>query len=218
MSRKFAILGLGYFGITVAQELHRCHNEVLGVDIDEARVNAFSDQLSHAVIADITDENALSDLALEEYDAVVIDTDDRLEASLVCTLLAREQGAREIWVKAHSDMHFRLLEHLGADRIIYPEHDSGIRVAESLHYHTAVDFIDLGDRQFVVDLMASDRLCTECKTVEDLDLERLELSLAALKRGETLWRLPGSDLKLETGDHMVLIGGFDALRTLGKKL
>lgn len=218
MSQKFAILGLGYFGITVAEELHRRKNEVLGVDIDESRVNAFADVLSHGVIADITDANSLAELSLEDYDAVIIDADENLEASMVCTLLAREQGAANIWVKAYSDMHHRLLDHLGADHIVYPEHDSGMRVAESLHYHALVDFINLGDRKFVVALQATEKLCEECETVGSLKLDRLDLSLVALKRGSELMERPDETTALRVDDHMVLLGELDDLRDLGKKL
>lgn len=218
MSRQFAILGLGYFGVTVAQELRRRHNEVLGVDHDEERVNALADQFSQVLVADITDEKALSELSLEEYDAVIIDVDDNIEASMICTLLAREQGARETWVKAHSDTHYRLLERLGADHIVYPEHDTGMRVAESLHYHALVDFIDLGDRLFVVDLQVTERMCRECATVGDLDLEKSDLMLIAIKREHEIFKAPGDDTALEEKDDLVLMGDLDNLRTLGKKL
>lgn len=218
MSRQFAILGLGYFGVTVAQELRRQHNEVLGVDRDESRVNALSDLLSHAVVADITDEHSLAELALDEYDAVVIDVDDNIEASMTCTLLAREQGAREIWVKAHSDTHYRLLEHLGADHVVYPERDTGTRVAESLHYHALVDFIDLGDHQFVVELQATERLCEGNSSVADLALDESDLALIAIKRGRELLRAPNGDTVLQEKDNLVLLGDLDDLRSLGKKL
>lgn len=218
MPRQFAILGLGYFGVTVAEELRRQHNEVLGVDRDEARVNAMADILSHAVVADVTDETALSELSLGEYDAVVIDVDDNLEASMTCTLLVREQGVRELWVKAHSDTHYRLLKRLGADHVVYPEHDTGIRVAESLHYHAMVDFIDLGDRQFIVELQATEQLREKCTTVADLDLDATNLTLVAIKRDHEMLKAPSSDTPLKEDDNLVLMGDLDDLRTLGNKL
>lgn len=218
MARQFAILGLGYFGVTVAQELRRRHNEVLGVDHDEQRVNALADQFSQVLVADITDEKALSELSLEEYDAVVIDVDDNIEASMICALLAREQGARETWVKAHSDTHRRLLQRLGTEHIIYPEHDIGIRVAENLHYHALMDFIDLGDRLFIVDLQVTERLCRECATVADLELEKSDLTLIAIKRQHDIVKAPSDDTELKERDDLVLLGDLDNLRTLGKKL
>ena len=218
MSRQFAILGLGYFGVTVAQELRRQNDDVLGIDHDEARVNALSDLLTHAIVADITDEQTLAELSLDEYDAVIIDVDDNIEASMTCTLLVRELGVREIWVKAHSDTHYRLLRHLGARHVVYPEYDTGIRVAESLHYHAMVDFIDLGDHQFVVELQTTERMCENCATVADLDLDESSLSLIAIKRRREIIRSPSPDTRLEEKDNLILMGELDDLRKLGKKL
>ncbi|WP_163649313.1 TrkA family potassium uptake protein [Modicisalibacter sp. 'Wilcox'] len=218
MAHQFAILGLGYFGVTVAQELRRQHNDVLGVDHSEDRVNALADLLTHAVVADITNEKALAELSLGDYDAVVIDVDDNIEASMICTLLVKEQGVQEIWVKAHSDTHYRLLKHIGADHIVYPEYDTGLRVAESLHYRAMVDFIQLGDRQFIVELQATDNLSERCPTVADLPIDETDLSLIAIKRGSEVVRDPAGDTSLRGNDHLVLIGDLDALRELGKQL
>lgn len=218
MSRQFAILGLGYFGTTVARELKRHQNQILGVDRDETRVDAMSDMLDHAVIADVTDEKALAELALETYDAVVIDVDDNLEASIICTLHARELGAREIWAKAHSDAHYKLLKRLGADRVIYPEYDVGVRVAESLNYHAMVDFIRLGEHQFIVEVETTERLAEKCDSVANLPIDREALFLVAIKRGQEVIRNPDDDTPLKAGDNLVLMGDLQALREVGKQL
>ncbi len=218
MSRQFAILGLGYFGSTVARELKRHNNQLLGVDRDESRVDAMAEHLDHAVIADVTDEKALAELSLENYDAVVIDVDGNLEASVICTLHAKELGAREIWAKAHSDAHYKLLDRLGADHIVYPEYDSGIRVAESLNYHAMVDFIRLGEREFIVEIETTERLTEQCSNVENLGIDERALQLVAIKRGDEVIRAPGHDTALVCGDHLVLMGDLAALRELGNKL
>ncbi|MFC3286265.1 potassium channel family protein [Litchfieldella rifensis] len=137
---------------------------------------------------------------------------------MICTLLAREQGAREIWVKAHSDTHYRLLEHLGADHVVYPEYDTGLRVAESLHYQAMMDFIDLGDRQFIVELQTTPHLRENFTTVGDLGLDHNKLSLLALKRSDRVIKAPGDDTTLEDEDNLILMGDLDDLRSLGKKL
>lgn len=218
MSRQFAILGLGYFGATVAQELKRHQNQVLGVDHDETRVNAMSDMLDHAVIADLTDEKALAELSLETYDVVVIDVDDNLEASIICTLHAKELGAKEIWAKAHSDSHYKLLQHLGAHHVVYPEYDVGVRVAESLNYHAMVDFIRLGERQFIVEVETTERLAEKCESVADLSIDREALFLVAIKRGQEVIRNPDDATPLEAGDNLILMGDLQALREVGKQI
>lgn len=218
MSRQFAILGLGYFGITVARELRRQHDEVLGVDLEAARVDAYADLLSHAVVGDITDEQVIGQLSLHEYDAVVIDTDDNIEASMICTLLVREQKAREVWVKAHSDMHYRLLKHLGADHIVYPEYDIGVRVGESLHYHAMVNFIDLGNKQFVVEFQTDDQLEKAFSMTGDLSQEHPSLSIIAIKRDGKLIRQPSDDVALKGEDGLILLGELEVLRDLAGRL
>lgn len=218
MSRQFAILGLGYFGSTVARELKRHQNQVLGVDRDETRVDALSDMLDHAVIADLTDENALKELSLEAYDAVVIDVDDDLETSVICTLHVKELGAKEIWAKAHSDAHYKLLKRLGADRVIYPEYDVGVRVAESLNYHAMVDFIRLGERQFIVELVTTQRLVDNCASVANLSIDRDALFLVAIKRGDEVIRNPADDTPLQPEDSLILMGDLQALREIGRQI
>ncbi|GHB27121.1 potassium channel family protein [Salinicola rhizosphaerae] len=218
MSRQFAILGLGYFGSTVARELKRHQNQVLGVDRDETRVDALSDMLDHAVIADLTDENALKELSLEAYDAVVIDVDDDLETSVICTLHVKELGAKEIWAKAHSDAHYKLLKRLGADRVIYPEYDVGVRVAESLNYHAMVDFIRLGERQFIVELVTTQRLVDNCASVANLSIDRDALFLVAIKRGQEVIRNPADDTPLQPDDSLILMGDLQALREIGRQI
>lgn len=218
MAQQFAILGLGYFGLTVAQELRRQGDDVLGVDVNEDRVNALADLLSHAVVGDVTNEKVLEELSLGDYDAVVIDLDDNIEASLICTLLAHEQGAKERWVKAHSDTHYRLLKRLGAEHVVYPEYDTGLRVAESMHYRAMVDFIQLGNRKFIVELQTTERLSQHCKTVADLELDECDLSLIAIKRGHEVVKDPSDGTDLKEKDHLILMGDLDSMRELGKKL
>ncbi|AVV35027.1 MAG: potassium transporter TrkA [Cobetia sp.] len=217
MHRQFAVIGLGYFGSTVARELRRHDHEVLGVDADEKRLNAVADLLNQAVIADPTDEHALQELGLEQYDAVLIDLADSMEQSLICALLAKELGARELWVKATSDAHHKLLSRLGVDHIVHPEYDLGVRVAESLAYHAMVDFIHLGDHQFVVELEVSARLGDDCQQLDQLPIDD-DISVIALRKGKTLDRQPSGSTRLSAGDHLVLIGELSALRKLGAHL
>lgn len=217
MHRQFAVIGLGYFGATVARELRRHDHEVLGVDADEKQLNAIADLLNQAIIADPTDENALRELGLEQFDAVLIDLPDSMEQSLTCALLARELGAKELWVKATSDAHHKLLSRLGVDHIVHPEYDLGVRVAESLAYHAMVDFIHLGDRQFVVELEVSEKLGDDCKRLDQLPLGD-DISVVAVRKNRILDRAPAGETQLSVGDHLVLIGELEALRKLGAHL
>ena len=116
MARNFAVMGLGTFGSTVAEELQRLGNEVLGVDRDEERVRLMAEHISEAVIADVRDREALEELGLGQYDAVLVAIGEDLESNLLCTLALKNLGVAEVWVKALTPSHHHILTRLGADR------------------------------------------------------------------------------------------------------
>src|SRR3546814_5128243 len=120
---QFAVIGLGRFGAATSLELMKLGHSVLGVDIDNKIVDKYADQLTRAAIADVTDRNALEELALDTYDVVLVASGDELQASLVCSVHLKALGAAEIWVKATTRAHHLILTKLGVTRIIHPEEE-----------------------------------------------------------------------------------------------
>ena len=145
MSKSFIIIGLGRFGTSTARMLTTLGHEVLAVDKRADRVNAIKDSVMHAVQADSTDERALSQLGVRNFDCVVICIGDDIRASVLSTVLCREMGAKKIVAKAQDDLHQKLLIKTGADRVVQPEHDGGIRLARSLVAEGVLDSLDLSD-------------------------------------------------------------------------
>ena len=141
---QIAVLGLGRFGSHLAQELARQGHDVLGVDGDEAVVNGLADQLARAAIADITDLDALRELSIGSMDAVVVAT-AHLEASVLATMNAQTLQAPQIYAKAQSDRHETILDRLGADRVMRPEHDGAERAAHIIQIANARDYLPLND-------------------------------------------------------------------------
>src|ERR671921_975141 len=123
------VIGLGRFGRAVALELIESDTEVLGIDADEAIVQELSVQLTHVVRADSTVEDALRQLAVPEFERAVVAIGSNIEASLLTASLLRKLGVTNIWAKAISDAHGRILGELGIRHVVYPEHDMGRRVA-----------------------------------------------------------------------------------------
>lgn len=202
---KFAILGLGNFGVTVARQLQTLGNEVLAVDRDEQRTTALADEFTHVVAADVADERALEELGVGEFDVAVVAIGEDLESNVLCTLALKHLGVPKVWVKAVSAAHHRILGKLGADRIVHPEHEIGLHVAYSLNYPYVLDYISLGNDYFVVELELSEGL--EEKTLEQVDLEgRYEVQFVALKRGGKLLRQGVLGTPLEQGDTLVVLG------------
>ncbi|HQQ40048.1 MAG TPA: TrkA family potassium uptake protein, partial [Clostridia bacterium] len=145
MSKSFIIIGLGRFGTSTARMLTTLGHEVLVVDKRADRVNGIKDSVMHAVQADATDERALSQLGVRNFDTVVICIGDDIRASILTTVLCREMGAKKIVAKAQDDLHQKLLIKTGADRVVQPEHDGGIRLARSLVAEGVLDSLDLSD-------------------------------------------------------------------------
>lgn len=145
MSKSFLIIGLGRFGQSTARMLTMLGHEVLAVDKRADRVSAIKDSVMHAVQADTTDERAVAQLGIRNFDCVVICIGDDIRASVLATVLCREMGAKKIVAKAQDDLHQKLLIKTGADRVVQPEHDGGIRLARSLVAEGVLDSLDLSE-------------------------------------------------------------------------
>ena len=120
---QFAVIGLGSFGATVALELTRLKHDVIGIDTNKRNVENISDQITHAVIADATDEHVLDELNIQNCDAVVVAIGEDIEASILCVLNLKNLGVEKILVKAKTKAHHTILSHLHVSKIIHPEED-----------------------------------------------------------------------------------------------
>lgn len=216
MKQKFAVIGLGSFGGTVACELVRLGHEVLGIDIDDARVNKHADRLTQTLIADGTDDKVIEELGLQKYDAVVVAIGENLEASILSTLALKSCGCERVWVKATNDTHHRILSRLQADRIIHPEHEIGVRVAQSLTHPQMLDYISLGQGWYVVEVQVNEHIAARKSYEQELDFADLKMVL--VKRGSTVVPPPYRGLLLQVGDQLVLAGLLDNLLKFAKRI
>lgn len=217
MKKQFAVIGLGSFGQSVGEELMRLGHEVLGIESDEATANRLADTLTHTVIADATDEHVLRELRLERYDAVLVAIGEHIEASILCTMTLKSLNVNQVWVKAITQSHHRIVEKIGADRIIHPEFEMGLRVAQSLTYPKMLDYIALGDDYFVVELRPGEDF--EGKTLGDLKLgEKFKVRLLAIKHGAQVRFDPPHGYEFRRNDHMILLGELSELRRFSEVL
>lgn len=212
MKKQFAVIGLGSFGQAVARELMSLGHQVLGVERDEDRANRLSDVLTQVVIGDAGDERVITELGLDQYNAVLVAIGENLEASILCTMHLKTAGVEQVWVKAITSAHHRIVELLGASRIIHPELEMGQRVAQTLTYPNMLDYISLGDGYFVIEIRPGEGL--EGYTVDDLELERHEVHLMAIKHGKELQFEPGAGYELKRNDHLLVLGLLEPLRNL----
>src|SRR5699024_2870522 len=132
MKREFAVIGLGRFGGSICEELSMEGMKVLAIDSSELKVNEFKNIASHAVIADATEENTLTELGVENVDHVIVAIGDDIQASILTTVILVDMDVKKITVKAQNDYHEKILKKIGAHHVVHPERDMGKRLAHSL--------------------------------------------------------------------------------------
>ncbi|GAE30345.1 potassium channel family protein [Halalkalibacter hemicellulosilyticus] len=205
MKKQFAVIGLGRFGSSVCRELYRMGHEVLAIDTNEDKVNEFTSFSTHAVIADATDEKVLKNLGVRNFEHVVVAIGDNIQSSILCTLLLKELEVPQVWVKAQNNYHHKVLEKIGADQIIHPEYDMGIRIAQHLTSEKVIDYIELSDEYSIVEFFATDKIAD--RSIIDLDIRaKYGCTILAIKRGEDINVSPYPHDVILKNDVLILIG------------
>lgn len=170
MNQTYAVFGLGRYGWSVAKELVENGMEVLAVDHDEDIVNAASAEIPYCKCADVTDAEVLRQLGIANIDVVIISMATNLEASVMATMLCKEMGVKTVIAKCASEMNCKILSKVGADRVVFPENESGIRLAKNLLSSGFVDIIELSKDVSMVELEVKPEW--EGKNLLELNLRR----------------------------------------------
>lgn len=170
MNQSYAVFGLGRYGRAVAKELAKSGAEVLAVDLDEDIVNAASVEIPYCKCADITEAEVIKRLGIANIDVVIIAMATNLEASVLAAMLCKEIGVKTVIAKCSSEMHRKILSKVGADRVVFPENESGIRLAKNLLSSGFVDIMDLSNDVSMVELSVKPEW--EGKTLIELNLRK----------------------------------------------
>jgi len=212
---RYAVIGLGKFGATVARTLFARGNEVVAIDNDRGRVQEVRDSCTQAIEANCTDQDTLRALGIQDSDAVVVSLGERMDASILVTLYLRELGVKEIVVKAVSEDHGKILHLIGATEIVHPERDTARRVARGLGLRSIVEYLPLAADSSLVEVHVPAEFVG--KTLAELDIRRrFQVLVVAIKRGEGLLIATGGDERLRTGDVLVLVGRDTDLDAVGR--
>jgi len=208
--KQFAVIGLGRFGTSVAITLYRMGYEVLAIDSSPEKVQAIANDVTHAVEADATDEVALKALGLNNCDVVVVAIGQDIKASILATLVLKGAGVPRVVAKAQDDLHGKVLEKVGADQVIYPERDMGIRVANNLVSTNVLDHIELSADHTIAEVIIPASF--EGKTLGQLNLRaRYGLNVLAIKRNEQIIISPTAEDYLSHNDIIIVLGEKDRL-------
>lgn len=203
--KQYLVIGCGRFGASVATTMHLLGHEVMAIDKNEEVIQAISDKVTHAAIVDVEDEQALRSIGIRNFDVVVVAMGSYLRASIMVTLIAKEMGVSQVVCKAKDDIQGKVLYKIGADRIIYPERDMGVKVAHNLVSDNILDHIELDPKYSIVEVVTP--RCWIGKTLVELDLRaKYEISVLAVKIGKEIDVTPDPNKKLERGTILVILG------------
>jgi trk system potassium uptake protein TrkA len=211
--KQFAVIGIGRFGSSVASSLASQGYEVLAVDRDEESVQKISEVVTHAVCVDTTDEEALKALGIRNFDKVVVAIGEDVQASILTTLLLKEAGVGYIVAKAQNELHGKMLEKIGADRIVYPERDMGMRIAHCLVSTNVLEYIELSPDLSIVEVAVPREMVGKPLSESNLR-EGFGLNLVAVKRSDSILVSPKPEEVFRQGDILFVIGEIKGIRRL----
>ena len=211
MSKKeVAIIGLGSFGEVVLKNLISEGSDVLVIDRNKEIVNKVAQVASHAVIADSTNEEALKQLGITNFDQVIVAIGQDVHASILTTLVLKDMGVNNLIVKVSDENHAKIIRKIGADQIVFPDRDTGFRLARRIVHDGLVDFVELNDSHSMAQVVIeNDSICN--KPLIDLDLtNKHNIIISAIKRDEKII-IPGANTQFHKGDTLIIIGNNDSI-------
>lgn len=209
------VIGLGRFGSQLARELCRMGTEVLAVDMRGDLVQQVANDVTHAVVGDSQDKEVLRALDAADFDCAVVAIGGDLSASVLTLMNLKELGVPKVICKAHDATHRRVLEKLGADRVLIPEQDQATRLARSMASSNVLDYIELSGEYGIIEVPAP--RSWHGKTLKELNVRaKLGVNIIAVKRGVHTHVSPAADFEILAGDIPVVLGDNDALKAVQK--
>jgi len=211
--KQFAIIGMGRFGSSVARTLYTLGHDVLAIDSDEEKINEISDFVTHSVLADATDENTLKALGIRNFDVAVVTVGSDIQSSILITLLCKELGVKYVLAKAQNELHAKVLYRIGADKVVFPERDMGVRVAHNLVSTSILDYIELSPDYSLVEISAVSRW--EGKSLRELNIRsKYGVNVMAIKHNGEINISPQGEDIIHHNDILVVIGAVDDIKKL----
>jgi trk system potassium uptake protein len=205
MKPQIGVIGLGKFGRSCAIRLAELGFDVLAIDETQANVDSIKDDVALAVVADTTDPAELEAAGIANCDTVVLTIGAEIEHSVLTAVVLKEMGIRHLVARASSDLHGKLLMRIGADDVVFPEHDMAVRLANRLSLSSIYDFLESSPDYDILEVPIPRTAVG--KTLRDLDYRaRFEINVVGIRRGgEVLVTLHSDDI-LELNDRLIILG------------
>jgi trk system potassium uptake protein len=205
MKKEFVVIGLGRFGGSIARELIHQGANVMVIDTSSERVDEFAHIATQSIIADTTDEAVIQSLGLWNYEHVIVAIGENIQASILTTLILKENGVQKITVKAQNDYHEKVLKKIGADFVVHPERDMGIRIANNMMSNNVLDYLELSDKHSIMEIRANQKLANQ--SIIDLDIRaKYGINIVGIKRDDSIIVSPPANEVIVENDILLVIG------------
>lgn len=214
MARSFLIVGLGRFGKHMAKSLSAQGNEVLGIDINEDRVNASLKYMTDARIGDATDEQFLKELGVNNFDVCVVAIGDNFQASLETTALLDELGAKYVFARANRDIHKKFLLRNGADEVLYAERETAERFAVRFGSVGLFDYFNLNDNYAIYEMSVPENWIGKT-LIENNVRQKYHVNVLAIKRGND-FQMAAIDHRFTDDERLLVMGTKESVKKLLK--
>ena len=213
IKKTYAVFGLGRYGLAVARELIENGAEVIAVDLDEAVVNSVAGELPICKCSDITDPEVIAQLGISNVDVVIVAMANNLEASVMTVTLCKELGVKTVIAKCANEIHQRILTRVGADQVVFPENESGVRLAKNLISSGFVDMLSLSEDVSVVEMDIRDEWIGQ--NLIELNLRKnYSINVIAIRKGGVVSVDIDPEEKLCKSDKLIVIGNTQRLARL----
>ena len=211
--KSYAVFGLGRYGIAVARELVENGMEVIAVDSDEQIIQAAADELPICKCADITSMDVIRQLGISNVDVVIVAMANNLEASVMAVTLCKEIGMKTVIAKCANEMHQKILTRVGADEVVFPENESGIRLAKNLLSSGFVDMVSLAKNVSMIELDVRPEWVG--RNLIDLKLrKKYSINVVALRREDRVSVDIDPHAPLSAEDRLIVIANTEKLSRL----
>ncbi len=215
--RQFAVIGLGRFGYSVAETLVKKGHEVLAIDKDEEKIEAVSDFATYAVQCDASDAKALKAVSAQNVDVAVVSMGEAIEASILIVMTLKELGVRQIFAKAVTPIHGRILKNLGVSEVIFPERDAAVRLAHRLIAPNVLEYLELSPGYSIEEISVPSKIIgkqlkeSQIRTLFGVNVIAIKKKVARVVKGvvkteEIINASPSAEDVLEKGDVLVIVG------------
>ena len=208
--KQYLVIGCGRFGSSVAKKMCQLGNEVMVIDKDEDSINNIAELVTHTAIVDVTEERDLKSIGLGNFDVVIVAISSDVRASIMATVMAKEMGVPKVVCKAKDELQAKVLYKIGADKVVFPERDMGIRLAYNLASENILGQINLDPEYSIMEIVTPQNWVG--KTIIELNLRaKYDITVLAVKTQSGLKVMPSPNYKMQEKNILIIIGNTDKI-------